>query len=268
MNITIARFKGIKMNNIHWADGWTKTNATQMENFDKYWEQAINALHATKIQKWYRYWKPFQDFKINYPDEFKLLIQVFRCSKLSFSQKYNYVTELKRMWNDFNKYIPNDSHCHGQEGNRVYLEYLFDHRKDIVQMLKYDKDHYLTLHTTGGAWHPEIIPLRRDLSYFTRLQNGALNNLYCMLSDDNQCRMNIPIPWHQPLMPGKTQDCMSKCHTIDDFPIKNAREIVENIIHIFENTHFPYLLYRFMKYDNQNIVYRHYESHHNTSWVW
>lgn len=93
-------------------------------------------------------------------------------------------------------------------------------------------------------------------------------------SDDNQYHssvvngrfstvggMNIPIPWHQPLMQGMTQDCMGKCHTINDFPIKNAKEFVGNIIHIFENTHFPYLLYRFMKYDNQYDVYKHYKSH-------
>jgi hypothetical protein len=232
-------------------------HATKLQKWYKYWKYIQDFktnLHATKLQKWYKYWKPFQYVKTKYSKEFQILTHVFS-NKLSFSQKYNYVAELKKMWNEFNKYIPNDSHCHGPEGNRVYLEYIFEYKKHITKSLKHNKDYYLTLHPTTGAWHPEIVACRNDLSYFTRLQNRALNNLYHMLSDGNNYYLyvvngnfpssieSIPIRWHQPLMPGKTQDCISKCHTIDDFPIKNAKELVENIIYMFENTYFPYLLY-------------------------
>jgi len=59
---------------------------------------------------------------------------------------------------------------------------------------------------------------------------------------------------------GYMNQLLIKIHS--DYPGKFIG-FVGNIIHIFENTHFPYLLYRFMKYDNQYDVYKHYKSHHN-----
>jgi hypothetical protein len=230
-------------------------------------------INVLKIQKWYKYWKLFQNFKLKFHDEFKILFCIFRCNGLSYKQKFNYINVLKETWIEFNKFIPNDKSFSGKEGNRVFLEYLFIYKKEIIKLLPNDKYYYqTTLHPITGCWHPEIIKYRYDLSFFNNLQNSILNKLHNLVNNIEDYRnfvnngsfgclnTKIPLNFHQPLMQGKTLDCVGSLHTINDFPIKNIENMVNNLIYIFDYTYFPYLLYNIMNNDQQNIIYNYYRN--------
>lgn len=235
-------------------------------------------LNAIKIQKWYKYWKPFQDFKEEYVEEFRLLINLYRSDrKLSFKQKLSYINILKNAWDEFNKYIPNDNHMHGIEGNRVFVEFLFNSscwyegKKDILSKLN-NKDFYLIIHPTNGAWHPEIRQLvtHNVLDHFKRKQICCMNQLCNVLKEETNYIFHLycgtcvnddyTIKQPHTSYPGMENTCLSYCSTIADFEYtyENLQSHINNLIHIFDNTYFPYLIYKFLKDDKTNIIWKHY----------
>jgi hypothetical protein len=229
-------------------------------------------LNAIKIQKWYQYWKPFQDFKKKYSNEFELLIHLYRSDrKLTYKQKLSYIHILKNTWDEFNKYIPeNYYNCKKQ-----VIEFIFDckyeNKDSIIALLKQNKEYYLS-NLNDPDIERIITPARFICSNiadsFKRKQNTCVNELYHLLENENnylfnlycgqRCSENIPIKRPHTTYAGEQVTSTSYCHEVSDLPFEYPKNLVENLIHIFDNTYFPYLIYKFLQYDRSNKIFLYY----------
>ena len=228
-------------------------------------------LNAIKIQKWYKYWKPFQDFKEEYVEEFRLLINLYRSDrKLSFKQKLSYINILKNAWDEFNKYIPKDAYF-----NKAVIEFIFDckyeNKDSIIAHLKHNKEYYLS-----NLNHPDIVKVFPGKfnsaitgNCFKVTQNACLNKLYHLLHEESNyifhlyygmClpeRIALKMPYTCPA--GCRTDVPEFCHTISDLPTySESYKLINNLIHIFDNTYFPYLIYKFLRDDMSNTIFNYY----------
>ena len=252
---------------------------SQIKTFKQDIQKLKYNVNAIKIQKWYKYWKPFQDFKNKYNQEFELLIHLYRSDRrLSLNQKLSYIHILKRAWEEFNKYIPKDSYnCKKQ-----VIEFIFDckyeNKDSIIALLTQNKEYYLSnLNDPDIAL---IITPARFISAniadsFKRKQNSCVNELYHLLQNENNylfnlyyrggCSESIPMKRPHTTYAGEQVTCTRYCHEVSDLPFEYPKNLVENLIHLFDNTYFPYLIYKFLKDDEQNKIFNYYYNSYGVS---